>query len=92
MTDEPDALTVLADGSDYALLSSRDGLTYVLQCKPEGLAARLRGDDAGRLKADYQTVREQYPDWAADQTLAQLWDQGGYSWLAAEEQGNGDAR
>ncbi|MGD0633352.1 MAG: hypothetical protein ABSA13_03605 [Beijerinckiaceae bacterium] len=91
MTDEPDALTVLADGLDYALLSSPDGLTYVLRCKSESLTARLSGDDASRLKADYQTIREQFPNWAADQTLAQLWDQGGYSWLAAEEHGNGDA-
>ena len=91
MTDEPDAMTVLADGSDYILLSSPDGLTYVLRCKPESLSARLNGDDANRLKVDYQTVLEQFPNWGADQTLAQLWDQGGYSWLAAEEHGNGDA-
>jgi hypothetical protein len=33
----------------------------------------------------YDTIRLQFPTWKPDQTLAQLWDQDGYSWLAAQE-------
>jgi hypothetical protein len=45
----------------------------------------LRGEDATRFRTDYETVQKQFPGWQSDQTLAQLWDQGGYSWLAAQE-------
>jgi hypothetical protein len=50
----------------------------------EGSAYELLGtpDKASfilRSKADL------YTDWKPDQTLAQLWDQGGYSWLAAQD-------
>ena len=38
-----------------------------------------------RFRADYETIQRQFPDWKPDQTLAQLWDQGGYSWLAAQD-------
>ena len=38
-----------------------------------------------RGSADYAGDQVQYPDWKPDQTLAQLWDQGGYSWLAAQD-------
>ena len=50
-----------------------------------GRAARLQGDDAARFRADYEAIKSQFPTWPTDQTLAQLWDQGGYSWLAIEE-------
>jgi hypothetical protein len=42
-----------------------------------------------RFKADYDTVMQQMPGSDPDQILAQLWDQGGYSWLAAAEADGG---
>ena len=30
-------------------------------------------------------MKLQFPDWNPDQMLAQLWDQGGYGWLAAQD-------
>lgn len=78
-------LNLLAEGQDFALLGSADGQRFVLRSKPDHYAAHLEGEDAARFKADYDTVRTQFPTWEADQTLAQLWDQGGYSWLAAQE-------
>ena len=49
------------------------------------LTAHLQGEDATRFRTDYDAIRQQFPAWKPDQTLAQLWDQGGYSWLAAQE-------
>lgn len=85
MTTRTTAQTVLAEGKDYRLVSDDAGLALVLESKAEGKAARLAGDEAARLRADYQGVIDHFPDWSPDQRLAQLWDQGGYSWLAAEE-------
>ena len=73
-------------GSEYELLSATDSSMFVLRFKPENLAAHLEGDDAARFREDYTVVRQQFPAWNADQALAQLWDQGGYSWLAAHEE------
>jgi hypothetical protein len=50
------------------------------------MTAHLKDDDALRFCADYKAIKLQFPTWTADQTLAQLWDQGGYSWLAAQEE------
>jgi hypothetical protein len=74
----------IAVGDEYTLSAAPDGLAYMLTFKTDGMAAHLQGEDAARFQTDYQTIRAQYPDWPADQTLAQLWDQGGYGWLAKE--------
>ena len=84
MTDEKGAL-VIAEGTEYELLSSGDGAAFVLRFKTDQLTAHLQGDDAIRFRADYEALKMQYPAWQADQTLAQLWDQGGYSWLAEQD-------
>lgn len=78
-------LALLGDGAEFVLHGAADHSRFVLTYKPEGLAADLTGDDAERFRGDYETVKTQFPDWNADQVLAQLWDQGGYSWLAAQE-------
>lgn len=78
-------LTLVAEGAEYALLGSADGSRFVLRYNVDGLSADIQGDDAARFKADYETTQLQFPTWSADQVLAQLWDQGGYSWLAIEE-------
>jgi hypothetical protein len=78
-------LETLAEGADYALAAGSDRARYVLRYKPDRMTADLKGEDAARFRVDYATVTTQFPDWRADQALAQLWDQGGYSWLATED-------
>ncbi len=75
----------IAEGADYELLTSEEGTTFILRSKADCSAAHLRGEDAARFRTDYEAIKLQFPDWKPDQTLAQLWDQGGYSWLASEE-------
>jgi hypothetical protein len=78
-------MTPLAIGTEYELLGSEDGAAFLLRFKTDQLSAHLQGDDALRFRADYDAIRLQYPAWQPDQTLAQLWDQGGYSWLSTED-------
>jgi len=75
----------IVEGVEYDLSAAADGTALILRFKTEQLAARLTGDDAARFRADYETIKQQFPEWKPDQMLAQLWDQGGYSWLAAKE-------
>jgi len=81
---EQQPLTRIAEGSEYELLGSEDGASFVLRFKTDNMTAHIAGDDADRFRADYEAIRQQFPAWEPDQTLAQLWDQGGYSWLAAQ--------
>jgi hypothetical protein len=85
MSEEQAPLSLVAEGPEYALLASADGSAFVLRFKTERMSANLQGEDATRFRADFEALRLQYPAWEADQTLAQLWDQGGYSWLAAQD-------
>ncbi len=80
-----DDLALLGDGDEFTLLGAGDQTHFVLRFKPDALVADISGEDAERFRGDYETVRAQYPDWSSDQVLAQLWDQGGYSWLASPE-------
>ena len=75
----------LAEGRDFELLASADRSCFVLRSKPDQFIAHLRGEDAARFRADYEAIGRQYPLWQPDQALDRLWDQGGYSWLAAQE-------
>ncbi len=85
MSESP--LTLVAEGAEYALLASGDGAAFLLRFKADQLAAHLQGDDAARFRADYEAIKQQFPAWNPDRMLAQLWDQGGYSWLAAHDGG-----
>jgi hypothetical protein len=85
MSDGIQALTPLVEGSDYELLSSGDGADFVFRFKSDEMTARIHGDDALRLKADLEAVTASFPAWTPDQVLAQLWDQGGYGWLATKD-------
>jgi len=85
MSEKQMLLTLIAEGSEYELLTSGDGAAFVLRFKTDHLTAHLHGDDATRFRADYEAIRLQFPTWEPDQMLAQLWDQGGYSWLAAQD-------
>lgn len=79
------SVSLIAQGSEYELLASEDDAAFILRSKADFFAAHLKGEDAARFRTDYDVIRRQFPDWKPDQTLAQLWDQGGYSWLAAQE-------
>ncbi len=85
MSAEQAPLKLVAEGPEYALLASEDGTAFQLRFKTEHMTANLQGEDATRFRADYEAIRLQHPTWEPDQTLAQLWDQGGYSWLAAQD-------
>jgi hypothetical protein len=82
-------LAPIEEGDAFALLGNEAGTEFLLRCKSEGMVARLAGEDGARFKADYDEIKTRSAEWRADQTLAQLWDQGGYSWLAQTE-GGGD--
>lgn len=85
MSDDQIPSSLIEDGNDFALLASEDRAAFVLHSKSDSAVAHLRGEDAARFRADYDVIKSQYPTWKPDQTLAQLWDQGGYSWLAAQD-------
>jgi hypothetical protein len=76
---------LISEGKEFELLAAEDGASFILRSKADFFAAHLQGEDATRFRADYQAIQQQFPTWKPDQTLAQLWDQGGYSWLAAQE-------
>lgn len=79
------ALVMIAEGKDYELLASADKACFILRSKADSSTAHLQGEDAARFQADYEAVKRQFPESKPDQTLAQLWDQGGYSWLAVQD-------
>jgi hypothetical protein len=85
MSEHQASISLIAEGADYELLAAEDGTAFILRSKADFFTAHLQGEDATRFRADYETIQRQYPDWKPDQTLAQLLDQGGYSWLAAQE-------
>lgn len=82
MGDGNDPFALVEEGDEYALFSLPGEAAYRLHYKTDRLMARLQGDDAIRFRNDYRLVRQHYPGWTPDQALAQLWDQGGYGWLA----------
>lgn len=85
MREDQASVSPIAEGRDYELLASEDRDCFILRSKADFFAAHLQGEDATRFQADYEAIQRQFPDWKPDQTLAQLWDQGGYSWLAAQD-------
>jgi hypothetical protein len=75
----------LETGEEYALNAAPDRTCFILHNKADGMIVELHGDDAARFRQDYDELKIQFPDWNADKLLAQLWDQGGYGWLAQQE-------
>lgn len=82
-----DTLPLIAEGPHYVLSGAADGSSFRLRFKAEDAEARIAGEDAVRFQSDFAALKAQFPQWTADQLLAQLWDQGGYSWLATQEEG-----
>jgi len=78
---------LIDEGKLFALSISDAGTEYILHNKEENSSAHLEGDDATAFIQEYETLKTQFPAYDADQLLAQIWDQGGYSWMAvpAEE-------
>jgi hypothetical protein len=80
---------IVAEGAQFALWSYDNGAAYVLRSKEDQASVRFEGDEATALLQDYETVKAQYPAYGTDQLLAQLWDQGGYSWMAVPDSEEG---
>lgn len=87
MSEQTGGPGIILEGEEYQLRAEPDGAAFVLRFKTDHMTAHLAGDDAARFRSDYNAIREQFPAWKADQALAQLWDQGGYGWLAEAEEG-----
>ncbi len=85
MSENQASVSLIAEGTDYELLATPDHASFILRSKADLYTAHLQGEDAARFQTDYKAIQLQYPNWKPDQTLAQLWDQGGYSWLAAQD-------
>lgn len=82
MPELQEPIHVVAEGEQYSLLSGGDGTAYALRFKEEQSTAYFEGEEVAGFLAEYQSVQDQYPGYDTDQLLAQLWDQGGYSWMA----------
>ncbi len=86
LTELKESMTFIEGGDEYELLASDDKLTYMLIFKTESQTAILQGEQLAAFHAEFDLVRRQYQSYTPDQRLAQIWDQGGYSWLAAEQE------
>lgn len=84
------SIAVVAEGQQFALFSTNDGGVYILNNKEEKNSAHLEGDDAATMLKEYETLKIQFSTYTVDQLLAQLWDQGGYSWMAVPDEKNGE--
>lgn len=91
MPDKQEPTVFVEGGDEYELFASEDKASYLLRFKTEGLTVRLEGGQLAAFLKEYDTVKKAYPAYGPDQRLAQIWDQGGYSWLAAEAAGGGEA-
>jgi hypothetical protein len=90
MTDQQEPTTFVEGGEEYELFASEDKTAYLLRYKTEGLTVHLAGEQLEAFHKEFETVKKGYPNYGPDQRLAQIWDQGGYSWLAAEAAGEGE--
>jgi hypothetical protein len=86
MADTEALSTFIEGGEEYELRANEDRTAYTLRFKTEELIVFLEGEALDAFLAEYDLVKRQYPHYSADQRLAQIWDQGGYSWLAAGQQ------
>lgn len=91
MTDKQEPTIFVEGGDEYELFASDDKTAYLLRFKTEGLTVPLHDEQLEAFLKEYDTVKKAYPQYGADQRLAQIWDQGGYSWLAAEAAGGEEA-
>ena len=62
MNEAPAQLQMIAEGSEYELLSTPDLSIFALRFKLENLTARLEDEDAARFRQDYETIRDNFRD------------------------------
>jgi hypothetical protein len=86
MAEAEELSTFVEGGEEYELRANEDRTAYTLRYKTEDLIVSLQGDALQEFLKEYNLIKIQYPQYGADQRLAQIWDQGGYSWLAAGQQ------
>lgn len=86
MREMPEPIEVIAEGEQYAMLSCGNGTLYVLRSKEDKTSTFVEGDDIAEFIAEYEKTKSAYPDYKADQILSQLWDQGGFSWMAVPDE------
>jgi len=86
MAEAEELSTFVEGGDEYELRANDDRSAYSLRYKTEDLIVSLQGDALDAFLKEYDLIKVQYPHYGADQRLAQIWDQGGYSWLAAGQQ------
>ena len=79
-------LKLIAEGEEFELSVNDSSTEYLLRNKEETSTAHLEGDDAEAFSQEYKTIKTQFPDYSIDKMLAQLWDQGGYSWMAVGDE------
>jgi hypothetical protein len=79
--------TFVEGGDEYELRANEDSSAYSLRFKTEDQIVSLQGADLESFLKEYNLIKVQYPQYSADQRLAQIWDQGGYSWFAAGQEG-----
>ncbi len=91
MTDNQEPTIFVEGGDEYELFASDDKTVYLLRFKTESLTVPLRDEQLEAFLKEYDTVKKAYPNYGPDQRLAQIWDQGGYSWLAMEATGDGES-
>lgn len=77
---------LIAEGEEFELSANDSGTEYLLRNKEETSTAHLEGEDAEAFSQEYNTIKAQFSDYSADQMLAQLWDQGGYRWMAVADE------
>jgi hypothetical protein len=90
MSEAEELSTFVEGGDEYELRANEERSTYTLRYKTEDQIVTLEGEALEAFLKEYDLIKVQYPQYGADQRLAQIWDQGGYSWLAAgqaEEEG-----
>lgn len=87
MADIEELGTFIEGGDEYELRSNGDATAYTLRYKSENQIVSLGGEALEAFLKEYNLVKVQYPQYGPDQRLAQIWDQGGYSWLAASQEG-----
>ena len=86
MAEMQDSMAVVAEGEQFALFSNGDGSTYILRSKEDRASTHIEGEDVAAFLAEFDNVKAQYPTYTTDQLLAQLLDQGGYSWMASPDE------
>ncbi len=89
MAEAEELSTFVDGGEDYELRSNEGCTAYTLRFKTEDLIVFLEGEALEAFLKEHNLIKLQYPHYSADQRLAQIWDQGGYSWLAAGQQEEG---